>query len=143
MVDAVEVAARRVDASPIAGGEPMIGGTRGRTVTKALLFAAVAVGASASFALDSFHHLQTVGQSPGAILPADQKSKFLAYVKGQRPLPRSLSRRVSVGDVLPDSGLLYYDIPLSYGLGLLRFTVVDGETVIVDPATSRAVDVIE
>jgi hypothetical protein len=48
-----------------------------------------------------------------------------------------------VGDVLPDSGLLYYDIPLSYGLGLFRFTIVDGETVIVDPTTSRAVGVID
>ena len=121
----------------------MIGGTRGRTVTKALLFAAIAVGASASFAFDSFHHLQAGGKSPAAVLPADEKPKFLAYVKRQRPISRSLASRVSVGDVLPDSGLLYYDIPLSYGLGLSRFTVVDGETVIVDPTTSRAVEVID
>jgi hypothetical protein len=143
MVDEAEGAARCIDVFPIAGGQPMIGGTRGRTVTKALLFAAIAVGASASFAFDSFHHLQAGGKSPAAVLPADEKPKFLAYVKGQRPLPRSLSRRVSVGDVLPDSGLLYYDIPLSYGLGLYRFTVVDGVPVIVDPTTSRAVEVIE
>jgi hypothetical protein len=114
-----------------------------RTVAKALLFAAVVAGASASSALSSFYRLQAVGESPSAMLAADQKSKFLAYVKRQRPISRSLASRVSVGDVLPDSGLLYYDIPLSYGLGLSRFTVVDGETVIVDPTTSRAVEVID
>jgi hypothetical protein len=91
----------------------MIVRMHGRTVTKALLVAAVVAGASASSALSSFYHLQAVGESPGPVLAAHQKSQFLAYVKRQRPISRSLSRRVSVGDVLPDSGLLYYDIPLS------------------------------
>jgi hypothetical protein len=121
----------------------MIARAHGRTVAKALVFAMVAAGAGASSAFDSFYHLRAGGESPGAVLPADQRSKFLAYAMRQRPISKSLSSRFSVGDVLPDSGLLYYDIPLSYGLGLLRFTVVDGATVIVDPTTSRAVEVIE
>ena len=121
----------------------MIVRRHGRTVTKTLLFATVVAGASASSAISSFYRLEAVGESPSAMLAADQKAKFLAYVKRQRPISRSLSRRVSVGEVLPDSGLLYYDIPLSYGRGLLRFTIVDGETVIVDPTTSRAVEVID
>jgi hypothetical protein len=110
---------------------------------KAFLFATVVAGASASSGFDSFYPLRAGVESSGAMLPAHQRSKFLAYVKRQRPISRSLTSRVSVGDVLPDSGLLYYDIPLSYGLGLFRFTVVDGETVIVDPRTSRAVGVID
>jgi hypothetical protein len=114
----------------------------GRTVAKALLFAAVVAGAGASSALSSFCHLQAVGESPSAIA-ADQKSQFRAYVKRQRPISRSLSRRVSVGDVPPHSSLLYYDIPLSYGLGLFRVTVVDDERMIVDPTTNRAVEVID
>jgi hypothetical protein len=113
-----------------------------RTVAKAVLFAAVVAGASASSAISSFYRLQAVGESPNAMLAANQKPQFLTYVNRQRPISRPLPRRVSVGNVLPDSGLLHYDIPLSYGLGLFRFTVVDGETVIVDPTTSRAVEVI-
>jgi hypothetical protein len=100
-------------------------------------------GSQREFCVRLFLPSSAAVESPGAMLPADQRSKFLAYVKRQRPISRSLASRVSVGDVLPDSGLLYYDIPLSYGLGLFRFTVVDGETVIVDPRTSRAVGVID
>jgi hypothetical protein len=51
----------------------------GRAVTKALVFAAVVAGASASSSLSSFYRLQAVGESPSAMLTADQKSKFLAY----------------------------------------------------------------
>jgi hypothetical protein len=120
----------------------MIGHARGPIVSKALVVVATAV-MGGSYALDSAHHLRATRETPSAVVPVDERPKLLAYVKGQRPISRSLPTRLAVGDVLPDSGLLYYDIPMSYGLWPLRFTVVDGETVIVDPATSRAVDVVD
>jgi hypothetical protein len=111
-------------------------------VSKALVVIATAATVG-SYALDSAHHLRAVGASSDAVVPVDERPKLLAYVKRQQPISRSLPTRLAVGDVLPDSGLIYYDIPMSYGLWPFRFTVVDGETVILDPATSRAVDVID
>jgi hypothetical protein len=71
----------------------MIVRARGRTVVTAFLFATVVAGASASSAFDSFHHIHAlVPDSPNAMFPADQRSKFLAYVKRQRPISRSLTR---------------------------------------------------
>ena len=121
----------------------MIARTHGRTATKAFLFATIVAATSASSAFDSFHHLHAGVEAPGAMLPADLRSQISDLRKAPATNLEELASRVSVGDVLPDSGLLYYDIPLSYGLGLFRFTVVDGETVIVDPRTSRAVAVID
>jgi hypothetical protein len=55
----------------------------------------------------------------------------------------SLIERVSVGDVLPQEGVTYYDIPFYFGVGLYRCAVIAGKAAIVDPRTDRVVEVIE
>jgi len=51
--------------------------------------------------------------------------------------------RVVVGAVLPETGVTYYDVPQTFGATPYRYTVVNGETVLVEPRTRRIVQVIE
>jgi len=51
--------------------------------------------------------------------------------------------RVIVGGVLPESGVTYYDVPQTYGATPYRYTVVNGQTVLVEPRTRRIVQVVE
>jgi Protein of unknown function (DUF1236) len=51
--------------------------------------------------------------------------------------------RVIVGTTLPDMGVTYYDVPQTFGATPYRYTVVNGETVLVEPRSRRIVQVIE
>jgi uncharacterized protein DUF1236 len=51
--------------------------------------------------------------------------------------------RVVVGAVLPESGVTFYDVPQTFGATPYRYTVINGETVLVEPRTRRIVQVIE
>jgi hypothetical protein len=50
---------------------------------------------------------------------------------------------VRVGAVLPKAGVTYYDVPAEYGAPNYRYTVVNDQTVLVDPRTRRVVEVID
>jgi hypothetical protein len=50
---------------------------------------------------------------------------------------------VTVGGVLPDAGITYYDVPQTYGSTPYRYTVVNGQTVLVEPRSRRIVQVVE
>jgi Protein of unknown function (DUF1236) len=54
-----------------------------------------------------------------------------------------LVKRVSVGDLLPDSGVTYYDILLRYGAPFYRCVVIGEKTVIADPSTGRIIQVVD
>jgi hypothetical protein len=45
--------------------------------------------------------------------------------------------------VLPETGVTYYDVPPRFGASPYRYTVVNGETVLVEPRTRRIVQVVE
>jgi Protein of unknown function (DUF1236) len=77
------------------------------------------------------------------IIGTSQRSAFLAYVERRQMRSASLSEKVFAGDVLPQEGVTYYDIPLHFGAGLNRCAVIAGDAVIVDPRTRRVVEVIE
>jgi hypothetical protein len=49
---------------------------------------------------------------------------------------------VGVGDVLPYSGVRYYDVPKEYGTTRYRYTVVNRQPVLVDPTTRQVVQVV-
>ncbi len=49
---------------------------------------------------------------------------------------------VAVGDVLPYTGVRYYDVPPEYGTTRYRYTVVDRQPVLVDPSTHQVVQVL-
>jgi len=51
--------------------------------------------------------------------------------------------RVVAGAVLPETGVTYYDVPQSFGVTPYRYTVVNEETVLVEPRTRRIVQVID
>jgi hypothetical protein len=51
--------------------------------------------------------------------------------------------RVVIGTVLPEAGVTTYDVPQTFGATPYRYTVVNGETVLVEPRTRRIVQVLE
>ena len=53
------------------------------------------------------------------------------------------SDRVVVGGVLPETGVTYYDVPQRFGATPYRYTVVNGQTVLVEPRSRRIVQVVE
>ena len=50
---------------------------------------------------------------------------------------------VVIGGVLPETGVTYYDVPQSFGIMPYRYTVVNGQTVLVEPRSRRIVQVVE
>jgi len=82
------------------------------------------------------------GQITGAI-HVDQFSRFRRYVFEARIPSYAVSGDIQIGNTLPDAGVTYYDVPLSFGHTSYRFTVVNNRMVLVDPSTLRIVQVIE
>jgi hypothetical protein len=72
-----------------------------------------------------------------------QRPAFREYVVRERVPTYTIPDRVIVGGVLPDAGITYYDVPQTYGPTTYRYTVVNGQTVLVEPRTRRVVQVIE
>jgi len=77
----------------------------------------------------------TVGGVVGGVaglLGADQRPRFHSYEQ-HRP---SYHYRgdVRVGEVLPEEGVTYYDIPPEYGVREYRYTIVNDEPDLVDPS---------
>ena len=44
---------------------------------------------------------------------------------------------------LSDEGITYYDVPQQFGATPYRYTVVNGETVLVEPRTRRIMQVLD
>ncbi len=92
----------------------------------------------------------TTGVSRGAVVVDDdagiaveQRPAFREYVVRERIPNYVVQDRVVVGTVLPETGVTYYDVPQTYGATPYRYTVVNGETVLVEPRTRRIVQVVE
>jgi uncharacterized protein DUF1236 len=85
----------------------------------------------------------TVVIEPGGGIIADQRPAFREYVVSQRVPAFTIPDRIVVGTVLPEAGVTYYDVPQRFGSTPYRYTVVNGETVLVEPRTRRIVQVIE
>jgi len=50
---------------------------------------------------------------------------------------------VIVGAVKPEAGVTYYDVPQTFGASSYRYTVVNGQTVLVEPRSRRIVQVVD
>jgi hypothetical protein len=94
----------------------------------------------------------TVGVvGPGAVvvdsgavgIAVDRRPAFREYIVRERVPSYTIPDRVIVGAVLPESGVTFYDVPQSFGATPYRYTVVNGETVLVEPRTRRIVQVID
>ena len=114
------------------------------------ILAIAAVAAAISAPAASF--AQTVGVAPGGPpvavtesqgIVVEQRPAFREYVVRERIPTFTVPDRVVVGGVLPETGVTYYDVPQTFGATPYRYTVVNGETVLVEPRTRRIVQVIE
>jgi uncharacterized protein DUF1236 len=85
----------------------------------------------------------TVVVEEGGGITVDQRPAFREYIVRERVPDYTISDRVSVGTVLPETGVIYYDVPQRFGATPFRYTVVNGETVLVEPRSRRIVQVID
>jgi hypothetical protein len=76
-------------------------------------------------------------------IAVDQRPAFREYIVRERVPNYTVPDRVIVGGVLPDDGVTVYDVPQTFGVTPYRYTVVNGQTVLVEPRTRRIVQVIE
>jgi uncharacterized protein DUF1236 len=82
-----------------------------------------------------------VGDAAG--ISSDQRTAFREYVTRERVPDYRIQDRVVIGGVLPEVGVTYYDVPQSFAMTPYRYTVVNGETVLVEPRTRRIVQIID
>jgi hypothetical protein len=78
---------------------------------------------------------------PG-LLGLDQRPGFREYVNHQHLPSDTYRAEVAVGNVLPPTGIQYYDMPPKFGVTGYRYAVVNDVTVLVDPITRRIVEVV-
>ena len=82
-----------------------------------------------------------VGEHEGIV--ADQRPAFREYIVRERVPNYTISERVVVGGVLPETGVTYYDVPQSFATTPYRYTVVNGQTILVEPRSRRIVQVVD
>jgi len=106
---------------------------------------------SVPIAAQAQYTVGVAGSGTGAVIvddgtvgiAADQRPAFRQYIVQERVPSYTIADRVAVGGILPESGVTFYDVPQSFGASLYRYTVVNGEIVLVEPRTRRIVQVIE
>jgi hypothetical protein len=76
-------------------------------------------------------------------IAVEQRPAFHQYIVRERVPTYTIPERVIVGGVLPDDGVTTYDVPQTFGVTPYRYTVVNGQTVLVEPRSRRIVQVIE
>jgi len=82
-----------------------------------------------------------IGDSEG--IAVDQRPAFREYIVRERVPNYTIQDRVIVGGVLPETGVTTYDVPQTYGVTPYRYTVVNGQTVLVEPRTRRIMQVVD
>ena len=105
-----------------------------------LAIAAVAAaigGPGATFA----QTVGVVGDVPG--IAVEQRPAFRASVVREHIPTYTIPDRVIVGGVLPEAGVTYYDVPQTFGATPYRYTVVNGQTVLVEPRSRRIVQIVD
>ena len=115
-----------------------------------LAIAAIAGAISAPIGAQA-QSVVTTGVAPGGAvvvedvdgIAVDQRPAFREYIIRERVPSYTIPDRVIVGGVLPDAGITYYDVPQTYGSTPYRYTVVNGQTVLVEPRSRRIVQVVE
>jgi hypothetical protein len=82
-----------------------------------------------------------IGEHEG--IAADVRPAFREYIVRERVPNYTIPERVVVGGVLPETGVTYYDVPQSFAVTPYRYTVVNGQTVLVEPRSRRIVQVVD
>ena len=84
-----------------------------------------------------------VAGTVGGILGVEDRPRFREYVVRERHPSYRYDNDFRVGAVLPDSGVIYYDVPAEYHVTGYRYTYVNDHAVLVDPRTHRIVQIID
>jgi hypothetical protein len=84
-----------------------------------------------------------VGGAVAGAIAGDATPRFKTYVSEQRVPSYRYREEVRVGAVLPERGVTYRAVPAEFGKKGYRYTVVNDQTVIVEPRTRRIIQVIE
>lgn len=79
----------------------------------------------------------------GGVIAGPQQPRFRQYIVEERVPSYTVDAPISVGTVLPEAGVTYYDVPQQFGATTYRYTVVNDHSILVDPRTRRVVQVIE
>jgi opacity protein-like surface antigen len=117
-----------------------------------LLAAATIVAAmSAPIAAQAQNTVGVAGPGTGTVIvdngtvgiAVDQRPAFRQYIVRERVPNYTVPDRVVVGVILPETGVTFYDVPQTFGATPYRYTVVNGETVLVEPRSRRIVQVID
>jgi hypothetical protein len=85
------------------------------------------------------------GAAAGAIvggISADHRTEFRTYVKEQKVPSVAYREKVVVGATLPET-VTYREVPAKFGKTEYRYTVVNDQTVLVEPKTRKIVQIIE
>jgi len=117
---------------------------------KILAIAAIAGAMNAPIATQA-QSVVTTGVAPGGAvvvedvdgIAVDQRPAFREYIIREHVPSYTIPDRVIVGGVLPETGVIYYDVPQTFGVTPYRYTVVNGQTVLVEPRSRRIVQVVE
>jgi len=70
-------------------------------------------------------------------LAEQQQPQFQRYVVQHSVPSYRYEEEVRVGEVLPSTGVTYYEVPAEYGVRNYRYTRVNNRTVLVDPRTHQ------
>ena len=124
---------------------------RNRILAIAAITGAIAAAGAMAAPIAAQAQSETVGivRSGAVIIDAnegivtEQRPAFREYVVRERVPTFTVPDRVIVGGVLPEAGITYYDVPQTYGATPYRYTVVNGQTVLVEPRSRRIVQVVE
>jgi uncharacterized protein DUF1236 len=84
-----------------------------------------------------------VVEDDAPVISVEQRPAFREYVVRERVPNYVIQDRVVVGGVLPEAGVTYYDVPQTFGATPYRYTVVNGETVLVEPRSRRIIQVLD
>ena len=124
---------------------------RNRIIVIAAITGAVAAAGAMAAPIAAQAQSDTVGIVRGSTviiddnagIVAEQRPAFREYVIRERVPTFTVPDRVIVGGVLPEAGITYYDVPQTYGSTPYRYTVVNGQTVLVEPRSRRIVQVVD
>jgi hypothetical protein len=120
---------------------------RSRILAIAAIAGAIGAPIAAQAQSDTFGIVRgggvVVDESDAIGIVPDRRPAFREYVIRERVPTYTIPDRVVVGGVLPEAGITYYDVPQTYGPTTYRYTVVNGQTVLVEPRTRRVIQVVE
>jgi Protein of unknown function (DUF1236) len=116
---------------------------RNRVVAIAAIAGAMAVPitAQAQTTIGTGGGTVVIGEHEG--IAPDVRPAFREYIVREHVPNYTISERVTVGTVLPETGVTYYDVPQSFGVTPYRYTVVNGQTILVEPRSRRIVQVVD